>query len=733
MPSPFENPRQIVLARIAIVVGFFVLAWVQLSAFVHDRPDGEWFLFGTDTVAHDAVVQMWVWDQVRSGGGEIPLWMPPLKGGLPTVGAFLWTPFAPSLWLHAILDFPLAQRLQFVIALWWAALGGYWLARVLGMRRSVALAVGIGFGLCGHVVTLIHAGHLQKVLALAWMGWFAGGMVKALAAESDWRDGLVGTAAAALALGAAFLSGHPQIAYIMAMMAGGRFIYVLAFGGWRAGRWRAMAVRLVLIWGLGGCVGAAQLLPGMEMSALSNRGTGVEFAEAVETSYPSLETLELILPRFLGDNSRAGHGQYFGGWGERIVSDYAGVALVLLALVGILSGRRREWGFWAAMAIVSLLVGLGDSVPLYRVLYEFWPGMKSFRSPGTFMAAMALALPVMSGFGLQFVIGFLRREHPRRQTAMIAFALLALCSLIGFLALHDGDSQTAAAFTIAAIRRSLLVLAIAGALLLAALLAAVKMHAGWLRAAAGCTFALLFAVDLMSANSAFLLAVDWDDYSAYLAPNAVDEFAVGMTEPCRVLELGREQSLRPILNGRDSMLGYHPISYAQFEDQLNELGAGSWDWRQFWGVPAIWSPQPLEDVPGVLEQRRLNSAPGGVLLINDQVRPIRFSGTVDGIFEWLERGPNREVLRLEVAQPATCSLAETIAPGWRWRVDEGEWNMARDVALKRDVSVGAGIHRIEWEYRPFSFQFGVFLTGLAFGVLFLLTSYCARRESGSLE
>ena len=718
MPATIEQSRRTWALRAGIAAGFLLLAWLQLSAFVHDRPQsGEWFLFGTDTVSHDAIVQMWIWDQVREGGGRIPLWMPPLKGGLPTLGAFLWTPFAPALWLHAVLDFPLAQRLQFVLALWWGALGAYWLARVLGMRRSVALFAGVGFGLCGHVVTLIHAGHLQKVLALAWMGWFAGGMVKALSPESDRREGLAGVAAAALALGAAFLSGHPQIAYIMVMLAGGRLVFNIAAGDWRGGRWRPIAARGFLILALGGCAGAAQLLPGLEMSRLSNRASGVEFLEAVETSYPPLETLELVLPRFLGDNSRAGHNAYYGQWGERIVSDYAGAGLVLLALLGALSGRKKEWIFWACVAVISLLAGFGDSVPLYRGLYEFWPGMKSFRSPGTFMAALALALPVMAGMGTEYFVR--RRGGHAFWVGLAAFAGIAL--LVSILAVPRAELGEAKLFTVEAIRRSAFVLFLFGGALLAARAVSGKARripAGWVRAGTASAFALLLAVDLMAANSAFLMAVDWRDYSAYLAPDALDEYAVELPEPRRVLELGREQSLRPLLNGRDAMLGYHPISYGAFEEQLNALGAGTPEWRTQWGIPAVWSPEPFPDAPGSWPVRALSQVPGGVILADPQTPPpVRFLESRDGAWKWLVREPNRETIEARMPAPGTLIVAETIAPGWRWRVDEDGWNESGDVALMRSVPLSAGTHRIVWEYRPFSYRLGVFLTGLAFAFL----------------
>ncbi|MEQ8822346.1 MAG: hypothetical protein RLY93_19085 [Sumerlaeia bacterium] len=597
-----------------------LLAWLQLGPLVHKQPEdgGPWFLYGRDTVSHDAVVQIWAWGEVVESGGTLPLWIPELQAGLPTLGSWLWTPFHPTLWLHAVLPFALAQRAQFTLALWVAMLGGYWLGRGMGLRRGSALLLGVGFGLSGHLVTLIHAGHLQKVLALAWLPWVAGGAERAFARGASWREAARGAAVAALAWGLMFLSGHPQIAYIGLMLVVARAAALLRHD------WRRAVAGAAFIGAIGGCVGAVQLLPGLEMAPLSNRAEGVSYDEAVETSYPSLELLEFALPRFLGDSSAAGHGVYAGRWGERLVSDYPGVAVVLLATLAFAArSRRRMAGFWTAVLLASLLVGMGRYTPLYRLLYEAWPGMKSFRSPGTFFAAAALAWPVLAALGIEAWRDRIAAAPEGKGKLLIA-AVAALCAF-GFALLlvplarrMADDGVPAALFAVEAAARTLaLAAAVLGGLML------LRTQAGTARErwiAAG--LVVLLAADLAWANRAFLIAEDWRRYDAYLAPRPLDNWAAAnLDEPRRVLELGREQSLTPILHDRDALLGYHPVSFRTFSDTLDvEGGYLSPEWRAAWGVRHIATTQLPEPMPA--GWRIVARFQDGVHVLEDQGTPL---------------------------------------------------------------------------------------------------------------
>ncbi len=694
--------------RLRIVTGTFFLllmCFLQTGPFVDGRPvdGGPWILFGKDTVSHDVPVQLWIQGEIAEGGGTYPLWMPPLKGGLPTVGAFLWNPLSPTLWLHAVLPFHFAQRLQFTLAFWWASLGGWWLARVLGLRRDVGLLAAVGIGLSGHVVTLVHAGHLTKILALAWLPWFAGGVVKALGAEGGVKSMLTGCAVAGLALGMAFLNGHPQIAYTMLMFGGVRFVFALV----TTRRFFICTGALVLSCMIGGLVASAQLLPGMEMSALSNRNEGVAWEEAVDTSYPPGEIAEFFLPVFRGDSSQSGINRYFGNWGERLVSDYAGALPVLFAFGALMvRGRFREAGFWWFVAAFFLVVGLGQHTPLYGFLWRIAPGFDSFRSPGTFMAGTAVALPVLAALGLSGLAGALEGGDRKAFRIIKTIGIGAIACGFVYAVAHSRSVPTYAitlqggnenpwvsALLWQSIRRSALAAGVGLCFVPAAWFVCHRYPL--LKWALPGGLALIVAADLMTANAKFLRAEDWRNYDRWVAPSDFDIAMADQPHPVRLQWPGREGSLRPILVGRDALLGYHPISFELFERNLRELDFTTDSWRDFWGVTHVMTPQGPERT----------GSKGAVR-----------SGS--GTWKWIERTPGESSMLVETSEATELSVAEIIAPGWQYRVGEDEeWQNQESVKLHREHSLPAGTSVIQWRYRPFSWRAGLFLSAIGLALI----------------
>lgn len=361
---------------------------------------GRAFAFGTDTVSHDLIVLLYGWGRMQ-GEARVPLWCPHLYGGLPFVASFAFCPFYPSQWLFFALPFGVALGAQYGLALAVAAWGnGFW-AQCQGVSRRGVLFAVVATAAVGHLLTLTYAGHLQKMIAIAWAP-----IVLAAAGELGRRHGARGRWS--LGLGVAWamqlLASHWQIAYATFWAAGAWALAAAAEASRRRPRRTAelagTAAHFAAAALFGLLLAGIQMAPGLEMAGLSNRARGVDFAEATATSYPPRELWEFLIPRVFGDSVRGTQTPYLGFWGERLVSDYVGPGILMLALVGWLGGRSRTRWWLATMFALSVVLGLGHATPLYRGLYDWWPGFAQFRSPGTFMFLATLALVQLAAMGL---------------------------------------------------------------------------------------------------------------------------------------------------------------------------------------------------------------------------------------------------------------------------------------------------------------------------------------------
>jgi len=418
-----HDARPIIRKAARVLAGFFLIL-IAMALYAPALGDTR-FVFGTDTVSHDYIMHYYGWVQSISEAGELPLWNPYLFSGFPMIASAALCPFYPSQWLYFILPFNTAFTMQYILALAIGGIGAAWWMRCLGHRRSICVWAGLAYMVSGHFLTLTYAGHLQKMIALGWTPVALGATMQLV------RYGRMGrrsthlyktSAVLGIALGMQLLASHPQIFYATAAACILQLIgMTLTALPWKSitptakpteaaptgriilpvGEAFAMSALAVVVCVL---VSAVQLLPTLEMSAISNRADGVSFVEAVETSYPPLEIFEYAVPQIFGDSVRNSAMPYFGKWGERIVSDYVGLPILFLALTGLFGSRRRYRWFLLILFITGIVIGFGRYTPVYWLLYHVMPGFDGFRSPGTFMFLSNCALIGLSAFGLDYLV-----------------------------------------------------------------------------------------------------------------------------------------------------------------------------------------------------------------------------------------------------------------------------------------------------------------------------------------
>jgi hypothetical protein len=308
--------------------------------------------------------------------GRLPQWTPFVFSGFPfladpQVGAFYplnWPFFLAGVtpWtiqLELVLHGALAVAGAFLLFRKWT---GHAAAALLG-----ALAYGMGGFFAGHSS---HVGMFQGAALFPWMLFFA---------ERGLESQTVRWAcSAALTAGGIILAGHLQTA-VFAVLALGLFLaarVILAPGAWL----RAAAV-LAAAAALGGCLAAVVVLPGMELTAESIRGS-FDFSKSVEGALPPAALATLLNPNALDTLT----GPYRGKADVTQTFFYAGILLLPLAALG--AAKKQGWLAGGALVLLPVWYMLGPGFGLYS-LGGLAPYLHQMRAPvnGWFVAGFGLA------------------------------------------------------------------------------------------------------------------------------------------------------------------------------------------------------------------------------------------------------------------------------------------------------------------------------------------------------
>ncbi|MEI2688770.1 MAG: hypothetical protein V9H69_03290 [Anaerolineae bacterium] len=296
--------------------------------------------------------------------GQLPLWNPYLFMGAPFLANPQTAIFYPLHWPFVALDAATSLEVSLALHLWLAGLGvAVYARRVAGLGWLASLVSGLVFSLSGYLGA--RAGQVNQVSAAAWLPWL---LTLLEASVPRWRlssDGssqrparaLHGLAWAGLALTTALLllAGHAQSSFIVltglmlaalwpglvslaaALLATLRRAPRPASGpGLRAAGGRAAAALGAVVAGF--LLAAVQLLPTLELSALSIRSGGLSWREAVSFSLQPRGLLLTLLPS-MDENLAARFATP--AFGEYVA--YVGVAGLLLALLAAARSAQRGW------------------------------------------------------------------------------------------------------------------------------------------------------------------------------------------------------------------------------------------------------------------------------------------------------------------------------------------------------------------------------------------------------
>lgn len=355
--------------------------------------------------------------------GEIPLWNPHQFAGIPFMAAGQQSTLYPLSLLYYILPLPAAYGWYTVANLWLAGVFMYLLGRSLGVSRAGSALAGVVYQLSGFMLASVV---FQMIIGAAvWLPLLLLMIEYIVRGRPFWgrMSAVPWLLVGALALACNIFAGHVELTYytliIMAYYAAAR----LGWAWWTQRQTRDLLRRGALLAGmvaLGFGLGAVQFVPLFELVSTNWRSESAALSDVLGWAHPPRDVVQFVLPNFYGSPAHHSYFDVFSGqtvsatvnalgqpisiidWGIKNYVEgalYLGILPLALAVYSLVERQQRAVKMtFLALAILSLTFMFG--LPTYALLYYGFPGLNQSHTPFRWIYALALAVALLSAFGL---------------------------------------------------------------------------------------------------------------------------------------------------------------------------------------------------------------------------------------------------------------------------------------------------------------------------------------------
>ncbi len=681
----------------------------------------------------------------RLAEGQIPLWNPFNNGGTPfladTQAAALYPPRLVTLTLVNLSGNRTpgilynALQLEMAVHVLFASLTLYALLRQTTRTPGRPSSIGSYTGALVGSLTFAYGGYLTGYpplqLAILEAGvWLPTALIGLRHCIRNDRSGIGWgwLVLAGVALGMAFLAGHPQTDLELIYLCSA----YLAYRTWQCGKdWRTFSVALIGFGAIGGSLAAAQLLPGLEFSRLSARTSGFTF-DSEGNGFPLYDIAQVLFPGILSVWSPL----YFG---------VAGAALALLAVWK----RASESRFWLVAALVALGLAYGHNTILYDIAYNLLPGFSLFRGQERAAYVVAFACAVLAGLGTaafcadgkNAIPTLPARYHMTIRVIVGIMAAIVVVFLIHWQFAPSDDTQRLGLLTLSLIM---------GALAVTLLALPLAIHWRAIGAVALVAFEL-FTFGRSSSNYDPQPALD-----RLPTPSLVQALQADRTGIYRVDGARGVRENYGTLYGVLDITGTSPLRIDRYDQLLKLPPARMWEVLAVRYVLTDSTELPVpsqivgtgDDGYGSVNLQRLDDPrPFARLVYRTWIEPsdarqaqalanpdIDLRHTVilsaaplitlpntppsDGSADVLDYGPETLTIRVHSSTPAILDVSQVDYPGWQATLDDQPAPILRSNLALMAVALPAGDHVIRFRYQPITVILGALISA---GMLLILT------------
>jgi len=172
-----------------------------------------------------------------------------------------------------------------------------------------------------------------------------------------------------------------------------------------------------------------------QMIPLSNRAQGLSLQDAQAWSLELSQLKAIIIPSYIIPADALSQ-SYGNDWGlgflakfPYFLSFYAGIIILLLASWGLIGQNKAKSFWWLLVAFFSLALAIGEQIPFYGWLFNYFPGFKFFRFPVKFYFLFSFAVVSLSALGFS-ELG--TKSRPRLAWPLLAIGILVALAMLLF-------------------------------------------------------------------------------------------------------------------------------------------------------------------------------------------------------------------------------------------------------------------------------------------------------------
>ena len=408
--------------------------------------------------------------------GDYPLWTNGMFGGMPTYqilydGKTLMEPANKTFLLGNVMSVPWPPIFLMMA-------GFYFLLMVMRTDWRLALPISLAYGIASYHIDLVAAGHMTKLVALAYLAPLVAGALLAFRGRL-----LLGGATFALITGVQIYANHLQITFysfiVIGILALVLLIELLRNKKPLAPWGKAVGV-LALATLLGVAANLGRLWTTYEYTAetirgtseLTNKGAGASGGQNGEDglskeyifqwSYGKLESFNTLIPNFMGGSSSIALAQDQDSetlkalrtlqdpnaaqqlasaarqyWGDQPFTGgpiYFGAVMWLLFFIGcfLVRGPTKIW--LIAATVFTLMLSWGDNFKILNYfLVDYVPMFNKFRAVTMVLGITQFTMLLLGVLGLREVFRSERPLAERKRGVLFGGAVAAGLVLLGLL------------------------------------------------------------------------------------------------------------------------------------------------------------------------------------------------------------------------------------------------------------------------------------------------------------